>query len=439
MLNSHKTIEDLRAINAKCVRCSLCKFPPLVTVKSKAFSSACPSYREYKFHSHCGGGRLVMALSLGERRATVTEEARHAFFQCVLCGACDISCKYSSDIEILDMLYALRAESFRQIGPLAGHRRILDQLDATGHPYFESGKKGDWLRELGMAAGMEGRKTLLYVGDRYALRRELRKSLGNVVRLLRAGAVDFGALGDEEPSTARVALDIGDEARFNRHALRVAKAVRRSGATTVICIDPHDLNALRAHVPKVEDLGAVKVVHVVEVLDQLVRKGTLNPTRRLDKRVAYHDPCTLGRLSEPFNPWRGVLKKVMGQLVIYDPPRPVTRGTHGCYEPPRRLLRAIPGLVQVEFERRRESAFCCGQGGAVEAGGYGELAERTAAHRMDEAAAVGAEIVATACPNCETALGAASGRHAIAVLNVIDLLAESVENAAVTEVGHAAI
>ena len=30
----HKSIEDLRPINSKCVRCSLCKFPPLVTVES---------------------------------------------------------------------------------------------------------------------------------------------------------------------------------------------------------------------------------------------------------------------------------------------------------------------------------------------------------------------------------------------------------------------
>ena len=115
MLPDHKSIEDLRPINSKCVRCSLCKFPPLVTVESAQFSSACPSYHEYKIHSHSGGGRVVMALSLGEGRAEVSDEARDAFFQCTLCGACDIACKYSSDIEILDMLYALRAESFRRV------------------------------------------------------------------------------------------------------------------------------------------------------------------------------------------------------------------------------------------------------------------------------------------------------------------------------------
>jgi len=421
----HKSIEDLRPINSKCVRCSLCKFPPLVTVADARFSSACPSYLEYKLHSHSGGGRVVMALSLGEGRAGISDEARRAFFQCTLCGACDIACKYSSDIEILEMLYALRAESFRRVGPLPGHAWILERLDQVGHPRPENGRKGDWLREMGLEPGAQGRETLLFVGDRYALRPEQRGSLGNLVRLLEAGGVAFGALGDEEPSTARVALEIGDLVRFERFAKAAAEAVKRSGAKTVICADPHDLNAFRAHIPKVADLGAVRFVHAVEILDELASAGKLRPRKPLRKRVAYHDPCTLGRLSEPFKPWRGELKKVKGQLVIYDPPRPVNRGTDGCYEPPRRLLRAIPGLEPVELHRRREAAFCCGGGEAVEAGGYGELVSKTAAHRIEEARAVGAELVATACPRCESNLGAASRGSPIPVRNVIDLFAES--------------
>jgi Fe-S oxidoreductase len=257
------------------------------------------------------------------------------------------------------------------------------------------------------------------------LRPELRKSLTKLVKLLEAGGVDFGALGDDEPSTARPALDIGDLQRFDRHANAAAGAVRRSGAGTVVCIDPHDLGAFRVHIPKVADLDGIRFVHAVELLNGLVGAGRLRAKKPLRMRVAYHDPCTLGRLSEPFRPWNGELKKLKGQLVIYDPPRPVNRGTHGCYDPPRQLLRAIPGVELVEFHRRREGAFCCGGSEVVEAGGYGELVARTAAHRMEEARGVGAELVATACPRCESNLGAASGEPSIPVRNVIDLLADS--------------
>jgi Fe-S oxidoreductase len=311
------------------------------------------------------------------------------------------------------------------VGPLPDHERILERLDEVGHPQPENGRKGDWLREMGREAGTEGRETLLFVGDHYGLRPDARESLKKLVHLLEAAGMAFGALGDDEPSTARVALDIGDLERFDRHAETAARAVRDSGAATVVCVDPHDLNAFRAHIPKVADLDGIRFVHAVEFLDELASAGRLRPGKPIRKRVAYHDPCTLGRLSEPFRAWSGELVKVKGQLVIYDPPRPVNRGTGGCYEPPRRLLRTIPGLETVEFHRRREAAFCCGGGDAVEAGGYGELVARTAAHRMEEARAVGAELVATACPRCEANLGAAPGEHPIPIRNVIDLLAES--------------
>ncbi len=423
----HRTIQDLLVFNAKCVRCSLCKFPPLAVVESKEFSDICPSIREYKFHSHSGGGRLIMTMSLINNRVdTITDEARDAIFQCTLCGGCDMACKFSTDIEVLEGLYALRAESFRRAGPLPGHKRVLDRIKEVGHPMFENGAKGDWLKEAGLSPAMNGKSNLLFIGDRYALLKERRQTLLNLVELLRIGGVEFGLLGDEEPSTGRQALDIGDQDLFDKQALEVAKAIKNSGAKTVICSDALDFNAIRAHIPKVIDISGIRVVHAVEVLDEIIRKGKLRPRKRLTARVAYHDPCSLGRLSEPFRYWEGEKKKVLQQLVIYDPPRPVNRGTKGCYEPPRRIINSIPGVEQIEFYRKREHAFCCGGEGMAYTAGFEEFVNNTALHRMEEAKAVGAELVATACPNCDTNLGYAAGQVGIPVKNVIDLLAESV-------------
>ena len=424
----HKTIEDLVVFNGKCVRCSLCKFPPLAVVESKDYSCICPSIQEYQFHSHSGGGRLIMTMSLINHRVdTITDEARDAIFQCTMCGGCDMACKFSTDIEILEGLYALRAESFKRVGPLPGHKKVLERMEQVGHPIFEHGKKGDWLNEAGLSRGMTGKDTLLFIGDRYALLKEQRETLLNLVKLLKMGGVDFGLLGDEEPSTGRQALDIGDQALFDRHAEQTADAVKRSGAKTVICADALDFNAMRAHLPKAADLDGVRVVHAVQVLDELVNVGKIKPRKRIQARIAYHDPCSLGRLSEPYIGWKGVKKKVMQQLVVYDPPRPINRGTNGCYEPPRRILRSIPGVELKEFYRRREYAFCCGGEGMAYAAGYTEFVNNTALHRMEEAKAVGVDVVATACPNCDTNLGHEAGDVGIQVRNVIDLLAESVK------------
>jgi Fe-S oxidoreductase len=424
---SHPTLQSLLPFNSKLARLSMDKFPPLALVRSQKFSSICPSYLEYKMHSHSGEGRLVMAMSLTNRRIEeISDAARDAIFQCHLCGGCDISVKLHSDIETLAGMYALRAESFRRAGPLPGHQMLLERLDAVGHALPEDGFKGDWIRESGRAAGMNGAETLLFVGDRYALQPLHRRTLLSLVELLERASVTFGLLGDDEPGTGRVALDVGDEERFDRQAQKVADAVRASGANTIVCVDALDFNTIRAHLPKVVDLGEVKIMHAVELLDELVAEKKLVPRRSLKARVAYHDPDTLGRLSETYRPWAGEIKKIMGQLVVYDPPRPVNRGTQGVYDPPRRLLAAIPGVDLVEFERRREYAFSCADEGVLRAAGWDEFVENTARHRMEEAREVGAEIVASACPSSEDNLAAVSGEFSIRVADVVDLLHDSV-------------
>jgi Fe-S oxidoreductase len=426
-MSSHATLQDLLPFNGKLARLSVDKFPPLALVRSQKFSSICPSYLEYKFHSHSGEGRLVMCMSLiDERVDSISDAARDAIFQCFLCGGCDMSVKLHSDIETLAGMYALRAESFRRAGPLPGHVELLERIDQVGHALPEDGAKGDWIRQAGLEPGMRGASTLLFVGDRHALQPNHRSTLRHLVELLAASGVEFGLLGDNEPSTGRVALDIGDEERFDRQAQRVASAIRESGAATVLCADALDFNALRAHVPKVVDLGGVEIIHAVELLDELVGEGRLKARRPLTARVAYHDPATLGRLSEPYRPWSGQIRKQLGQLIVYDPPRHVNRGTYGVYDPPRRLLEAIPGVELVEFQRRREYAFACGDEGVQSAAGYADFVRNTALHRLEEAQEIGAEIVATACPSSEDNLGAVADEFSIRVANVIDLLHASI-------------
>jgi heterodisulfide reductase subunit B len=68
-------------------------------------------------------------------------------------------------------------------------------------------------------------------------------------------------------------------------------------------------------------------------------------------------------LGEPYIHWQG--KQVPGHIRIFDPPKEFRRGTYGLYEPPRDILKSIPGINLVEMERIREYAWCCGAGGGV--------------------------------------------------------------------------
>lgn len=413
-------------INTKCVRCSLCKFPPLTTVEHADFSMICPSYREYKFHSHSGGGRNIIAIALKHNRASLSPAARDAIYQCTLCGGCDMTCKYSSDIELVEMMYALRAETFRQMGPPEGLKEVLHGIEKDGHPLGVKSGKGEWLKEAGLEESMNGHQTVLLSGDRYALLPDKRKTLVRLANLLKKGGVEFGVFGAHEPTTGRMALDIGDEETFDRCARKVAEIIRRSGANKVICADPEDYNALRAHVPKVTNLNGVEIVSAVEILNELIKKKKIKPVKSISRKVAYHDPCNLGRLSETYKPWNGKRKKIMGQLEVYDPPRPVNRGTNGCYDPPRKILKAVPGLQIIDFPRRREYAYCCGGNGLLKSAGFGDFVQKTAAHRVSEARYVGADTIVTACPGCSSNLSKGSDGNGMTIVDIIDLLAESV-------------
>jgi len=142
--------------------------------------------------------------------------------------------------------------------------------------------------------------------------------------------------------------------------------------------------------------GRVEVVHATEYLARLVREGRLRFEKAIQKRVAYHDPCHLGR---------------------------------GCqvYEPPRYLLAQIPGVELVELPRNRRWSWCCGAGGGVPEA-FPDLAEWGAADRLREAQETGAELLVTASALCERNF-LEHPHDSLETRNLFDLLFEASENA----------
>ena len=143
-------------------------------------------------------------------------------------------------------------------------------------------------------------------------------------------------------------------------------------------------------------------------------------------RVTYHDPCHLGRQGEDHVPWKGKEKKIFGQAVAYDPPRPRYNGAFGVYDAPRNVLKAVPGVELVEMERIREAAWCCGAGGGARES-YPDFSAFTANERIEEAEATGADALVTACPWCErNFIDAVSARgDKLQVLDVVQLVEQA--------------
>lgn len=112
-----------------------------------------------------------------------------------------------------------------------------------------------------------------------------------------------------------------------------------------------------------------KVVHILEVLDSLQASGRIKTQGLSDKRMTFHDPCSL-----------------------------VRKG--GVIDSPRRLM----GMVTSNFVEMKEHGkwnWCCGGGGGVSSNeDADELRTIAFKRKKDQLEETGAQTLVTACANC---------------------------------------
>ena len=126
----------------------------------------------------------------------------------------------------------------------------------------------------------------------------------------------------------------------------------------------------------------LKVIHISQLLEQLIKENKIPLTHQDDLKVTYHESCHLGRHA-------------------------------GEYEAPRNVINSISNLV--EMDNNREKARCCGSGGGVKSA-YGDLSNSIADLRINEAKETDADLLVTACPFCKLNLSQNSDN-----LDVLDL------------------
>ena len=114
---------------------------------------------------------------------------------------------------------------------------------------------------------------------------------------------------------------LGDEELFQKLAQSNIELYNGKGVKKIITTSPHCLWTFKNEYPELG--GEWEVIHYSDLLGQLMAEGRLKMTKAPAKKVAYHDPCYLGRHS-------------------------------GIYDAPRELLGSIPGLEALELSRNRE-------------------------------------------------------------------------------------
>jgi Fe-S oxidoreductase len=395
-------LQDYERDMMRCARCSYCKFVPYLKIKDWEFAPVCPSIARYNFHGWSGGGRMIAGLSFLQRRIDYSDTLLDMIYQCMMDGACDVSCKNQRDLEPLEAMLAFRAKCVEDGQLLPAHMGVIDSLrkedNMMQRPKAERGKWAEGLAVKDLTK--EKAEVVYHAGCRLSFDEELWPVARGAVTLLQKAGIGVGIMGKDEGCCGGRAYEMGYQSELAKYAEHNLETWRGAGVKTVVTSCSECYQTFKVLYDKIGKKLPIEVLHITEYLDRLIKGGKIKLTRKFPMTVTYHDPCHLGRLAEPWIHWQGVEKKVMGQLIVHDPPKTFRRGANGVYDPPRDVLRSIPGLKLVEMERIREYGWCCGAGGGVK-DAYPDFAVWTAEERIKEAQTTGAEAIVTACGWCE--------------------------------------
>ncbi|MFC1874153.1 (Fe-S)-binding protein [Chloroflexota bacterium] len=185
------------------------------------------------------------------------------------------------------------------------------------------------------------------------------------LRLLNQAQAPFTLLSNER-CCGRDLLLMGDTDGFLNLARANVQEFNRRGIKKIITSCPECYHTLKVDYPRFAEDWDISVAHITEVVAPLIESGDLT-LGKLEQKVTYHDPCTLGRYS-------------------------------GIFDQPRLILDSMDGLEVVEMTDNRDKALCCGANPWVHCGLVNKQIQK---ERLAQAGATGATRLVTACPKCQ--------------------------------------
>ncbi len=332
----------------RCFQCGLC-------------DTVCPWNKVRNFSMR----KLVREATFG-----LTEIESEDIWRCTTCGRCPQQCP--RDVKQIDSGVALRRVA-TEYGvfpkPVKAIRTVSASLTDEGNPLGEPrDKRANWAEGLSVRPYEEGMDVLYFPGCYLSYDPRLKKVARATATILNKAGVDYGILGSKENCCGESIRKTGDETLFKRLARENIKAFVDNGVKKILVSSPHCYHTFKNEYPDFR--VNFEVIHMSQYLFRLVQEGKLQFTKEYRKKVAYHDPCYLGR-------------------------------HNGVFDEPRGVLNRVPGLELKELPESRTDSLCCGGGGGrvwMET----VKGERFSDLRMEQAIGVGAEVLVTSCPYCIT-------------------------------------
>jgi len=326
------------------------------------------------------------------RRPSIDEKFAKAVYECTSCGMCEEVC-------MVDIPFTRLWDQVKRwivdldVAPMAEHRHLLANVqkehNILGEPHD---KRGEWSGADGKQA--EFPEVVFWVGCMQSYKQ--RRVAEAAIKLLNAAGVRYRVLGTSEWCSGSPLIRVGYsqvvEEQLMPHNI---STVEGTGAKTMVtaCAECY-----RTFVRDYRELGGVppfEVLHLTEYVERLVKEKRLKFTKSVAKKVAYHDPCHLGRHC-------------------------------GCYEAPRKAMGFVTGLQQVEISPNKNEALCSGgAGGFPEA--FPKQADGITARRLEQVEKTGAEILVTACPFAHERFSGVASKQgkSLEVKDIVELLADA--------------
>lgn len=253
-----------------------------------------------------------------------------------------------------------------------------------------------------MAANGNTPEVLFWVGCSGSFDVRAQKITRAFASILNKINISYAILGKEEACTGDPARRAGNEFLFQMMAYNNIQILNGYGIKKIVTTCPHCFNILKNEYPELG--GNYEVIHHTVFLRQLIKEGKIVIKEKSPfsgKKITYHDSCYLGR-------------------------------ANGIYEAPREVLEALSAEL-VEMKRCKSKGLCCGAGGAQMFKEDEPGNKRINIERTEEALATNANIIAAACPFCNTMMtDGVKNKEKEAEVHVLDI-AELIEQSMMGE------
>lgn len=315
-------------------------------------------------------GKVLILFTILKKMREFDEDIAERMYQCAICGLCKDWC--ISDYDIPELITAARADIVDSGKIPSRVLEIYENIKKTGNPYAMVNNDEEISAVLDKEIRKMGKrvKVLYFIGDTAFSHPEIAEAM---VRILNYAGINFTILSKENRSV-ELLYQLGFRKEAERLAKENAEVIKKAEWELIITSDADEYLAFKRDYPR---LGAslnsnIKIMHTTEYINSLLQENKLSLSKEINKSITYHDPSSLGRYL-------------------------------GIYEPPREVIKAIPGVKFKEMRWNKDKARCCGASGGL-LFTHPEIAAKAAENVIDEAIEIGAEIITTASPLCKQSL-----------------------------------